>query len=182
MGYKLFALRDVERTTEATNEARRIVGPDAVEAAKRQATRTLTGLRLSWPGMRLHRPIRLAMWASLAASAVLLFLRPTASDPATLVPLALLLGMAALAWLVTYLLPASEGDLRYVVELAAVAHVAGSSLPEEHFAQLSDGWYAVLEGRWRRGRRPYRAWGCLLTGIVAVVLVGVALEVSGAGR
>lgn len=92
-----------------------------------------------------------------------------------------LVTLAVLAWRAGYLLPSNERDLRHVVDLAAVAHVAGPSLPDEHVAQLAGGWYAVLEGRWSRGRHPYRMWGCLLIGIAGVILLAVLLEVTGAG-
>jgi len=40
-----------------------------------------------------------------------------------------------------------------------------------------------MRGRDRRSRRSrYRAWGCLLIGIAALVLLGVILEVTGAGK
>jgi hypothetical protein len=122
------------------------------------------------------------MWASLVAAGILLVLRPTTSDPAILVPFILLLALAASSWLAGYLLPPSEGDLRYVVEHAAVAHAAGPSLGDEQFEQLAGGWYAVMGGRWRRGRRPFRLWGCVIAGVVVLILLGVVLEVSGAGR
>jgi len=181
MGYKAIAAEDATRSEAAIGEARRIVGNDAVAASRRKAAQALDGLRLSWPGMRLHGPVRVVMWASLVAAAILLVLDPTESDQGRLVVFVLLLSLAFLAWLAGYLLPPSEGDLRYVVELAAVAHVAGQSLADEHFSQLAGGWYAVLEGRWQRGSRPYRAWGCLLVGVVAVILLGVVLEATGAG-
>jgi hypothetical protein len=69
-----------------------------------------------------------------------------------------------------------------VVELAAVAHIAGPDLAEEHFSQLAGGWYAVRERRWSRGHRPYRAWGCFFIGVAAVVILGVVLELTGAGK
>lgn len=182
MGYKQIATENVARSNDAVREARRIVSQDAVEAAKQQAARTLAEHRLSWRGMRLHRPVRLVMWGCLAAAGVLFVLRSTAGDQATVVLFIVLLSLAALSWLAGYLLPPDHRDLRSVVELAAVAHIAGPDLAEEHFSQLAGGWYAVREGRWSRGHRPYRAWGCFFIGLAAVVILGVVLELTGAGK
>jgi hypothetical protein len=182
MGYGAIADENAARTASAVEEVRRIVGRDAADVGKQQALEALAGRRLSWPGMRRHRPVRIAMWALLGVAAAVYVLNRESSDPLVLGAFFLVLGLAGAAALGGYLLPPDEGDLRDVVEHSALAHIAGPSLAEEHFDQLAGGWYAVLEGRWQRGRRPYFAWGCLLVSIVAIVLLGVVLNVTGAGR
>lgn len=183
MGYGQIASDNVDRSNDAVREARRIVGQDAVNAAKQQAARALAEQRLSWRGMRLHRPVRLVMWGCVAAAGVLFVLRPGGpDDQAALLLFMVLVSLAALSALAGYLLPPDHRDLRSVVELAAVAHIAGPDLAEEHFSQLAGGWYAVREGRWNRGHRPYRAWGCFFIGVAAVVILGVVLELTGAGK
>ena len=182
MGYGAIAQHDAESTAAAVEEVRRIVGRDAAEVGKRQALEALAGRRLSWPGMRLHRPLRIAMWASLGVAAAVFVPNSKSSDPVVLGAFFVVLGLAGTAALGGYLLPPDKRDLRDVVEHSALAHIAGPSLAEEHFAQLAGGWYAVLEGRWQRGSRPYVAWGCLLVSVVAIVVLGVVLNVTGAGR
>jgi hypothetical protein len=56
------------------------------------------------------------------------------------------------AWLADYLLPPSRRDIERLVEQVAVGHAASAGLSDRQFDQLVGGWYAVLEGRWRRNR------------------------------
>jgi hypothetical protein len=180
MGYKRIAAEDAARTEAALDEACRIIGQDAVSQARGRAAATLVGRGLAWPGMRSHLPAKVVLFGALAAAALLFMRNPWSAEQPWFAIFVLLTALALVAWLVGYLLPPGEGDLRRVVEYAAVAHAAGPDLPQEHFEQLAGGWYAVLEGRWRRGKRPYLLWGCVLSGILAVVLLGILMEATGA--
>jgi hypothetical protein len=181
LGPDYLADEPAARRRAAVDACTQIMGRDGVEDAKRQVGVILAQRRPSWRGMHLHRPLMILAVASVAPAAVIVAVRPFSSDPTTTLAFAALLSLAVLAGLGTFLLPPSGADLRTVVELTAIAHAAGPSLAVEYFEQLAGGWYAVLDGGWRR-RRPYRAWGCLFVGVIAVILLGVILEVTGAGK
>lgn len=173
------------RMEEAIESTRRTLGRDGSEAAQRRATEILAQRRPSWPGMGVHRPLHLVTWAGVAMAAIVLALDLSGvvtSGPAEMWLLVLAVTCAGGGALGSYLAPPSRQDLRSVVGHAAVAHAAGPALEDGHFAELAGGWYAVLEGRWSRGRRPYRVWGCLFASIIALALLGLVLEATGAGR
>jgi hypothetical protein len=180
MGYKQIAAEDAARTEAALDDARRIIGQEAVSQARGRAAAALADRHLSWPGMRSHLPAKVVLFGALAGAALLFLRNPWSAEQPWFAIFVLLAALAFVAWLVGYLLPPGEGDLRWVVEHAAVAHAAGPDLSGEHFDQLAGGWYAVLEGSWRRGRRPYLLWGCVLSGTLAVVLLGILMEAAGA--
>ena len=158
-------------------------GRRAIDEARANAAALLERRDPSWPGSRLHRPLRVVALLGFVAGAVagvagVIIASAAANDAASIV----MIGswtIAALAALATYLLPPSRADLGAVVSAAAMAHAAGPWLAEEHFRQLAGGWYAVLEDGWRRGPRPYLLWGCLLVTIGLLVLLALALLASG---
>lgn len=176
MGYSEIGAQDHDRTVAALKAAKEGIGRGAVEAARREARRALDAAAPTWRGRALHRPLRFVTWAAAATavgSSVWTAVKGDLNRPLDvpfaivfILPVAISIG----AWLVTYLLPPSARDLRMVAERAAIGYAAASALSIGQFGQLTGGWEAVLEGRWRRGPRPYMAWGCLALGVAFVVV------------
>ena len=160
-----------------------LLGREGVDAARRRARAALRAATPSWPRMRWHSPLHAAALVGVAvvATVVILSLGGILAPPADLAATIIGSAIAAAALLWSYLLPPSARDLRIVIERAAVAHAAGEPLEDDHFAQLADGFYAVLDGRWRRRPRPYGMWTCLFVGMAVLLLLGGIVAVAGPG-
>lgn len=168
------------RERRALRRAQSVLGHAGMEAARGRARDAIDARSPSWPRMGLHRPLHAAAGAGIGLAAISTvlglagFLHPPADRALLLVGSVLAAG--AILW--GYLLPPSAADLRRVLDRAAVAHAAGDRLEDGHFAELTDGFYAVLEGRWRRGARPYGAWAGLFLTIAVLALMGAVLVPS----
>jgi hypothetical protein len=144
------------RQRHALEAARSGINSPSLNAGRREVKEILARMGKNWPGRRWHRPLAIVFWVAaiamfaLALGSGLGFFGP--EDEAW--TLGLTVGaafVAAGAALGRYLLPPSERDFRTVVDHAAIAHLAGPALDDDDFSQLAGGWYAVFEGRWRRG-------------------------------
>ena len=176
-----------DRQRRALAAARRCIDAPSLSAGRREARETLARTGTTWPGRRWHRPLAIVFWvAAIAIFALVLGsgigIFGSGDEPWTLGLTVGAVLVAVGAAIGRYLLPPSEGDLRTVVDHAAIAHLAGPALDDDAFSQLAGGWYAVLEGRWRRGKRPYAAWGWLLASALGLVILWLVLEVTGAGK
>jgi hypothetical protein len=177
-----------ERHRRALRAAGSVLGPDGLRATRSRARSALAQADVSWPGIDSGRRLRIVALVTAVLAALVAVLGAAGNpdveitiDSPVALPAAVAAGLLAVSIgsaIIAYLLPPSRDDLRSVVENAAIAHAAGPGLSRVFFEELAGGWYAVLQGRWRRGPRPYFAWaalGLLLLAVLATVVVLAAL-------
>jgi hypothetical protein len=183
-------LRPDQRDTIAGQRAERVAAALRVAKAGAGRAEVARAVLLSraalavraprWRFMTMHRPLHVvtAVGVVTVVLAFALSVLEVLVSPADLALLVLGAAAAAAGALGAYLLPPSARDLQKVIEQVAAAFAAREYLADEHFRELTDGWFAVLEGRWSRGRRPYRAWLWLAAGVAVLVLLGVLVTLA----
>lgn len=170
---------DAERSDQRSRALSAAIGDEGIADARARAGYILDQVRPTWPGMHLQRPLTFIAVGGVAVVpyvvVAVLSGREQTSDGLAVLIVALAAAFTAL--FAKFLLPPGGRDLRRVVEQTAVAHAARPYLSEDYFNELAGGWYAVLEGRWRR-KRPWLAWGCLLAGLAVVVALFLLIPIA----
>jgi hypothetical protein len=182
------AQASADRHKRALRAAGDLLGPDRLKTTRSRARSALEQADVSWPGMDSVARLRIVALVTAVLAALVVVIGAgdkgdveISLDSPVALPAAIAGGLLAVSIgsaIIAYLLPPSRSDLRSVVEDAAIAHAAGPGLSADHFEALAGGWYAVLQGRWHRGPRPYFAWvalGLLLLGVLATVVLLAAL-------
>lgn len=174
MSLELITERNADARQRALRAAKELLGPAGHDVARDHVVDALARSGVSWFGVRWHRRIRIVAIASVVSGPLIGALSGEWMTTAIFVGVA----TAAAAVIGEYLLPASREDLIRAVHGAAIAHAAGPMLPRDQFEQLAGPWYSVLRGYWRRPRRPYRAWGCLATFVLAILAAALVLPLA----